>query len=162
MSVLSDRIEAFIKSMLDDSSDYVDVQRSELAGHFSCAPSQINYVLATRFTVDHGYVIESRRGGGGYIRIIRLNYNVDDYMLHLLTQRIGDALTEAEAAGIIGNLLEQGAISRREAALIQAGMHSCSLPLSAQARGQLRAGIMKSMLLSLMKLEGMQQSQGEG
>lgn len=160
MSVLSDRIEAFIKSMLDDTADHVDFQRSELAGHFSCAPSQINYVLATRFTVDHGYMIESRRGGGGYIRIIRLNYDEDDYMLQLVTQRIGDALSEGEADSIIKNLLLQDAITPREAALIHAGMHTCSLPLSTQARDVLRAGNLKNMLLSLLKQA--QQSQREG
>lgn len=150
MSVLSDRIEAFIIAMLEEDADYIDFQRSELAGHFNCAPSQINYVLATRFTVDRGYVIESRRGGGGYIRLMRLHHDLDDYMLHLVTQRIGTELTEKEAAAIVQNLMEQKAVSEREAVIIRAGMQSCSLPLSSQARDTLRAGSLKAMLLGLL------------
>ena len=66
MRLLSDSIEAFIKTLLEDENREIELRRNELAEHFQCAPSQINYVLATRFTPDHGYVIESRRGGGGY------------------------------------------------------------------------------------------------
>ena len=72
MRLLSDSIEDFIKALMEDEQDQqqaIELRRNELAEHFQCAPSQINYVLATRFTPDHGYVIESRRGGGGYIRI---------------------------------------------------------------------------------------------
>ena len=69
---LSDSIESFIKTMLNDDSAEVELKRNELAEYFQCAPSQINYVLATRFSPDHGYVTESRRGGGGYIRIVRV------------------------------------------------------------------------------------------
>lgn len=75
MRLLSDSIEDFIKALMEDEQDQqqaIELRRNELAEHFQCAPSQINYVLATRFTPDHGYVIESRRGGGGYIRIMRL------------------------------------------------------------------------------------------
>ena len=74
MAQLSDSIERFIKDMMEDGAQ-IEVRRNELAQHFGCAPSQINYVLATRFSVDHGYIIESRRGGGGYIRIVRMGVN---------------------------------------------------------------------------------------
>ena len=72
MRLLSDSIEDFIKALMADETPEIELRRNELAEHFQCAPSQINYVLATRFTPDHGYVIESRRGGGGYIRIVRM------------------------------------------------------------------------------------------
>ena len=71
MAQLSDAIEQFIKELMDQEAQ-IELRRNELAHHFGCAPSQINYVLATRFTPDHGYIIESRRGGGGYIRIFRM------------------------------------------------------------------------------------------
>ena len=71
MAQLSDSIEQFIKNLMEEDRQ-IDLKRNELAQHFGCAPSQINYVLATRFSIDHGYVIESRRGGGGYVRIIRI------------------------------------------------------------------------------------------
>ena len=76
MAQLSDAIERFIKDLMEEGAQ-VEVKRNELAQHFGCAPSQINYVLATRFSVDHGYVIESRRGGGGYVRIVRMHSSPD-------------------------------------------------------------------------------------
>ena len=81
MRLLSDTIESFIKTLMEDESTAIALRRNELAEHFQCAPSQINYVLATRFTPDHGYIIESRRGGGGYIRIVRLKSSSREELL---------------------------------------------------------------------------------
>ena len=86
---LSDAIEQFIKTMLTQEAPEVELKRNELAEYFNCAPSQINYVLATRFTPDHGYIIESRRGGGGYIRIFRMAQDTSEHLLYLLHQRGG-------------------------------------------------------------------------
>src|SRR5690554_5485877 len=86
MARLSDIIEEFLKTLLTESEGELELQRNDLASYFECAPSQINYVLATRFTLNHGYYIESRRGGGGYIRITRLDLEKDDYLLQLLTE----------------------------------------------------------------------------
>ena len=88
---LSDTIESFIKELLSQNETEVELKRNELAEYFGCAPSQINYVLATRFTPDHGYVIESRRGGGGYIRIMRVVKSGSQHLLYLIHERIGDA-----------------------------------------------------------------------
>ena len=107
MRLLSDSIEEFIKELLmddDDSQREIELRRNELAAHFGCAPSQINYVLATRFTPDHGYIIESRRGGGGYIRIVRLAPSGRQEYLKALYSRIGSSLSVAEAAHIIEHL----------------------------------------------------------
>ena len=86
MARLSDMIEEFIKALLEESNGQLELQRNELADYFECAPSQINYVLATRFSLDRGYYIESRRGGGGYIRIIRLDMDNNDYIMYLLRE----------------------------------------------------------------------------
>ena len=89
---LSDAIEQFIKTMLTQEAP-VELKRNELAEYFNCAPSQINYVLATRFTPDHGYIIESRRGGGGYIHcIFRMAQDTSEHLLYLLHQRVGDSI----------------------------------------------------------------------
>lgn len=88
MAQLSDSIEQFIKDLMEEDRQ-IDLKRNELAQHFGCAPSQINYVLATRFSIDHGYVIESRRGGGGYVRIIRIQRANDESSLSVLLRRIG-------------------------------------------------------------------------
>ena len=90
MAQLSDTIEQFIKDLMSGDVQ-VELRRNELAQHFGCAPSQINYVLATRFSVDHGYVIESRRGGGGYVRIVRMAQRPEGNLLSLLLNRVGTA-----------------------------------------------------------------------
>ena len=107
MRLLSDSIEDFIKALMEDEQDQqqaIELRRNELAEHFQCAPSQINYVLATRFTPDHGYVIESRRGGGGYIRIMRLASTSREELLQSLYQRIGMSIRSADAMKIVDHL----------------------------------------------------------
>ncbi|MDD3920591.1 MAG: CtsR family transcriptional regulator [Eubacteriales bacterium] len=148
MSVLSDSIELFIKEMMGQS-DEVSLQRNELAQHFSCAPSQINYVLSTRFDVDHGYVIVSRRGGGGCIRVMRVDLEDNDLLYELVKNRIGGSITKREALAIISRLEADETVTSREAALMQAAVSGCALPteeLSAAAR----ANVLKTMLLALL------------
>ena len=89
MAQLSDSIEHFIKELMSGGTQ-VDLRRNELAQHFGCAPSQINYVLATRFSLDHGYIIESRRGGGGYVRIVRMQSRAEKNFLETLLEREPD------------------------------------------------------------------------
>ena len=93
MAQLSDNIEHFIKELMCEEAQ-IDLRRNELAQHFGCAPSQINYVLATRFSVDHGYIIESRRGGGGYVRIVRMQERDEGNLLDALLSRVGNSVTE--------------------------------------------------------------------
>ena len=98
---ISDSIESFIKEMLGEDSPEVELKRNELAQYFGCAPSQINYVLATRFSPDQGYLTESRRGGGGYIRIVRVVQSESQPLTYWIRDRIGDALSEEEAVRIL-------------------------------------------------------------
>ena len=118
MAQLSDSIERFIKDMMEDGAQ-IEVRRNELAQHFGCAPSQINYVLATRFSVDHGYIIESRRGGGGYIRIVRMGVNSPENLLSALLQRIGNSIDEDSAVAIIQNLLDRRLVTLNEARIMR-------------------------------------------
>ena len=107
MRLLSDSIEDFIKTLMESEQNQqqeIELRRNELAEHFQCAPSQINYVLATRFTPDHGYVIESRRGGGGYIRIMRLASSSREELLQSMYQRIGMSISSADAMRIVDHL----------------------------------------------------------
>ena len=110
MAQLSDAIEKFIKELMEEGAQ-VEVKRNELAQHFGCAPSQINYVLATRFSVDHGYVIESRRGGGGYVRIVRMQQSPDGNLLSVLLNRVGGEIDEESAVAIIAHLLAKGLLA---------------------------------------------------
>ena len=146
---LSDAIEQFIKTMLAQDEHEVELKRNELAEYFGCAPSQINYVLSTRFTPDHGYIIESRRGGGGYIRIFRMQQDTSEQLLYLLNERIGDSIDLLSATHLIQQLLEREIVSRNEASLMKAAIspQALGLPVTTDMKDALRAKILKSMLM---------------
>ena len=146
MRLLSDSIEDFIKALMEDEQDQqqaIELRRNELAEHFQCAPSQINYVLATRFTPDHGYVIESRRGGGGYIRIMRLASTSREELLQSLYQRIG--------MKIVDHLESEKIVSSDEAKLMKAALSPQAVPLPLTMKDALCAGTLRSMILALAK-----------
>lgn len=150
---LSDTIESFIKELMSQDETEVELKRNELAEYFGCAPSQINYVLATRFTPDHGYVIESRRGGGGYIRIVRVVRSAGQQLLYLIHERIGDALGETEAAHLIAQLAEQKLITPQEAEIMQAAVsaQAVAVPIPDPLKDAVRARTLKSMLLTIAR-----------
>ena len=151
---LSDSIEQFIKAMLEQEETEVELKRNELAEYFGCAPSQINYVLATRFSPDHGYVTESRRGGGGYIRIVRVSGPSSGDLMYLINERIGNELTEQEALRLISRLRDNESITDAEALLMSSAVNAqaLSVPLPETLKNTLRARTMKSMLLTLAKM----------
>lgn len=150
MPRLSDSIEQFIKAMIDDGESRVDLQRNELASYFSCAPSQINYVLATRFTLDKGYYIESRRGGGGYIRIVRVDVDEADYLLHLITSRIGGAISENQVRQILDCLRERDIITEREKYMMCAALSDRAIAVPMQIKDRIRANLFRSMLTAIV------------
>ena len=151
MRLLSDTIESFIKTLMEDESAAIELRRNELAEHFQCAPSQINYVLATRFTPDHGYVIESRRGGGGYIRIVRIKSSSREELLQSVYQRIGVSISFQDALRIIDHLKMERIVSQDEAELMAAALSPQAVPLPLSMKDALCAGTLRSMVLSLAK-----------
>ncbi len=153
---LSDSIESFIKTLLAEDSSEVELKRNELAEYFGCAPSQINYVLATRFSPDHGYVTESRRGGGGYIRIVRVVQSGSQRLLYLVNERIGDSLSEEECIRILSQLKEQGLISAQEAPVMASAVSAKALavPIPEALKDAMRARMMKSMLTTIAARNG--------
>lgn len=150
---LSDAIEQFIKTMLTQEAPEVELKRNELAEYFNCAPSQINYVLATRFTPDHGYIIESRRGGGGYIRIFRMAQDTSEQLIYLLHERVGDSIDALAASHLVQQLREREVVTDGEAAMMNAALspQALSLPLPAEMKDALRARILKNMLLEVAR-----------
>ena len=148
---LSDSIESFIKAMLADEATEVELKRNELAEYFGCAPSQINYVLATRFSPDHGYLTESRRGGGGHIRIVRVVETGSSRLMYLINERIGDSLTEEECLRLITQLRDQNTVTPDEAAIMASSVSTRALgvPVPDALKNALRAKIMKSMLMAV-------------
>lgn len=151
MARLSDLIESFIKEMMDDTDGVVEIQRNELASRFNCVPSQINYVISTRFTVDKGYYVESRRGGGGYISIRRLNTDsAGEYLMHIIPS-LGDKLTQHTCEIFINNFVDYDIINEQEARLLKAATSDKSLAgVSPEIRDEVRTDIFKNMLMSLV------------
>ncbi|MBR3333926.1 MAG: CtsR family transcriptional regulator [Clostridia bacterium] len=151
MMRLSDSIEQFIKELLNQESTEVELKRNELAEYFGCAPSQINYVLATRFSPDHGYLTESRRGGGGYIRIVRVVQSGSQRLMYLVNDRIGDSLSEEECLRLISQLKEQMIVTEDEAALMASAVstRALSVPVPDVLKDAMRAKMMKSMLMTI-------------
>ena len=128
MARLSDIIENFIKKMINENDgDQILIQRNELADQFRCAPSQINYVLTTRFTYEKGYVIESRRGGGGHIVIKQVNYDSSERRSKIIYEAIGDTSTYHNALAIISNLLDIDLITKREADIMRMAINDRTL-----------------------------------
>ena len=150
MAQLSDSIEQFIKELMREDA-HIELRRNELAQHFGCAPSQINYVLATRFSVDHGYIIESRRGGGGYVRIVRMKTQGERNFLDVLLGRVGNSVDEETANAIISNLKERKMLTGREAALMRSAVSRNALALPISAKDVLRAAVFRNMLVQVFK-----------
>ena len=150
---LSDAIEQFIKTMLSQEAPEVERKRNELAEYFNCAPSQINYVLATRFTPDHGYIIESRRGGGENNRLYRMAQDTSEQLIYLLNERVGAAIDALSASHLVQQLLERELVTEGEAAMMNAALspQALSLPLSAEMKDARRARILKNMLLEVAR-----------
>ncbi len=149
MAKMSDLIEVFIKELLEDSvGDPVEIQRNELAGYFKCAPSQINYVLTTRFSMDKGYLIESQRGGGGSIKIIKIELSGEDFVTSVLKE-IGDSITKLKADQITDLIEDKELITEREGKLIKAATADRAITGPVNIKNDIRAGILKSMILSV-------------
>ncbi len=145
---LSDIIEEWIKKVLEDE-EYVDLQRNELATQFNCVPSQINYVISTRFNTDNGYYVESKRGGGGYIRIRKVDFTKEDYIIHVVNS-IGENISNNEAQIFISNLYNNGCITENELKLMKVATNDKVLQLDLVNKDSLRARILKNMLINLI------------
>lgn len=151
MARLSDIIEEFIKELLQESKGRtIEIQRNELANMFNCAPSQINYVLSTRFSIEKGYSVESRRGGGGHIRIVRLKIDNKATIYNIIND-IGDRISAMQGISIVKFLLERDIIKKREADIMLAAINDRTLNVEGEFKNELRASIMKGMLASLLR-----------
>jgi transcriptional regulator CtsR len=151
MRNISDLIEHYLKQILQNSSDgAVEIQRSELADKFSCVPSQINYVISTRFTLEKGYYVESKRGGGGYIRIQRVDLPSLEAVQHHIRQTVGERIDQTAAEGLIYQLNEARFLTDREANMLRAAISREALALKLPLRDEIRAKLLKSMLIALL------------
>ncbi|MBQ9414681.1 MAG: CtsR family transcriptional regulator [Clostridia bacterium] len=145
---MSDAIAAYILHMMETSSDgSAELQRNELAGEIGCVPSQINYVLSSRFTPQQGYLVESRRGGGGYIRVSRIRLAPEVSMLTHVVNSIGDTLVASAAQAIVQNLFDGGFLTEQAARTIAAAVSDRAYhQIPVGQRDRVRADMMKYML----------------
>lgn len=145
---LSNIIEDFIKEMLAESRE-IELQRNELANRFNCVPSQINYVISTRFSPERGYSVESRRGGGGYIRITRTVPEDESYIMHAV-KTIGDYISAENAKAILQDLFALELINHREAKIIMAAVSDNTIMMKQPEKDAVRARILKNILVNLV------------
>jgi transcriptional regulator CtsR len=147
----TDIIEQYIKHVLQNSPDQVvEIGRNDLAEKFQCVPSQINYVIATRFTLEKGYLVESKRGGGGFIRIQRIKLPTHGKIVDHLMSSLSERVDQETAEGLIEQLAEAKLITEREAKMLKAATHRDSIPLRLPVRDEVRAKVLKAMLIALL------------
>lgn len=157
MQNLSHDIEMHILELMGaEDEDFIEVRRKELAEAFGCVPSQINYVLRSRFSPEHGYLIDSRRGGKGYIRIFRITYETPEEKITHIENIIGDAISLREAQRVLEMLQSKELITGRERLLVEIALREVNdngqkiFGLKKAAREQMQANMMKRLLSGLM------------
>lgn len=151
MRNISEVIELYLKQILQQTADgVIEIQRNDLADQFQCVPSQINYVISTRFTLEKGYIVESKRGGRGYIRIQKVELTSHGKIVDHIHRTISDQIDQQTSEGLIYQLNEGKYITDREAAMMNSAISRNVLTLKLPLRDEIRAKILKSMLISLL------------
>jgi transcriptional regulator CtsR len=141
---MSDMIEEYLKNAIKENGR-IEIKRNEIADLFDCVPSQINYVINTRFTLKHGYAVESKRGGGGYIRIVKMQVNDNTELLERMSNLIGNGISEKSAQTIIQTLYESNLMTRREAHIMLAAINQANYSGNPNIDKKIRANILLSM-----------------
>lgn len=150
MRNISDLIEQYLKKVLHGSDgNAVEIKRNEIAEKFQCVPSQINYVINTRFTIEKGYIVESKRGGGGYIRIIKVQPENHSQLIDQLIELIPNLIPQTTSENLVARLIEEKIVSEREARLILSAIDRTVLFVNLPERDELRSRILKAMLFTL-------------
>ena len=144
---MSDIIEEFIKELFDEE-DIIEIQRNELAEQFNCVPSQINYVISTRFKPSQGYYVESKRGGGGHITIKKVNNTKSDYIMHIINN-IGQEITSNEIDILISDFLTYNILNTKESKLLKVATSDNVLQLDKSIKDKVRARLFKNMLINM-------------
>ena len=149
--LISDAVANLIEKLLEESDGTLEIRRNELASRVGCVPSQINYVITSRFTPERGYVIESRRGGGGYLRITKKDVAENVYLMHMFAS-IGNVLDEGSVKALCTGLLENGVISEEVCRTAVSATSAAALSnVPADYKNVIRADIFRQILMSIMK-----------
>ena len=147
---ISDIIEAYLKEIFkSQGEEMIEIKRNEMADHFECVPSQINYVINTRFTVERGYLIESKRGGGGYIRIIRIEHRDDSHLIDDIIKLINPEVSQQIAENVLERLRNKEIITEREEKIILSAIDRETLAIKLPYRDEIRARILTNIFSTL-------------
>jgi len=150
MRNISDIIEGYLKQVLELGGEgHIEIKRSEIADKFQCVPSQINYVINTRFTAERGYLVESKRGGGGYIRILRVRANSQIDLIDDVLRQIESGASQTMAEDLVFRLIDEQVISKREAKIMLAAVDRSTIDLQLPLRDNIRARILRAMLTTI-------------
>ncbi|WP_337970188.1 CtsR family transcriptional regulator [Virgibacillus salexigens] len=153
MSNISDIIENYLKQILQaKGKNVIEIKRSEIADQFQCVPSQINYVIKTRFTVEKGYIVESKRGGGGYIRIMRVIHQDKSDLIDEIISMVNPTVSQQKTIDVLERLLEEQIVTQREAKIMLSAIGRETLAFQLPLRDEIRARILTSMLRTLKYL----------
>ena len=148
--LMSDMVAQMIEEMLSEAGGEIDIRRNDLADRLGCVPSQINYVITSRFTPERGYIIQSKRGGGGYVRIIKKQMQKNEYLMHFI-YAIGDSISRSEASAFLENLMGNGIITQREKHIIESVLSEAALAvIEPESRSKVRAKLFVNAIISLM------------
>lgn len=151
MRNISDIIEGYLKAIIErEQTGIIEIKRNEVAEKFQCVPSQINYVINTRFTAERGYAVESKRGGGGYIRIFRVQANSRKELIDHVLLGLQEGASQTMALDVVYRLIEAEVISERESKLILAAVDRTTIRQPLPERDEIRARILQAMLLTLI------------
>ena len=147
---LSEQIAAMIEKMLAENGGELEIQRNKLAGDIGCVPSQINYVITSRFNSSRGYIVESRRGGGGFVKITKVSFDTRDARLMHTLAAIGEEIDLMSAKAVLINLFDNGIITAKELKYIYSAITDTALAICpVSVRDTLRASILKSVILTV-------------
>ncbi|MEK5484448.1 CtsR family transcriptional regulator [Viridibacillus sp. FSL R5-0888] len=150
MRNISDIIEGYLKEVIELGGEgHIEIKRSEIADKFQCVPSQINYVINTRFTAERGYLVESKRGGGGYIRILRVKASSKADLIDQVIEQVNEGASQTMTNDLIFRLIDEGVITKREAKMMLAALNRSVLRINLPVRDELRARILQAMLLTI-------------
>ena len=150
MRNISDIIEGYLKQVLELGGEgHIEIKRSEIADKFQCVPSQINYVINTRFTAERGYLVESKRGGGGYIRILRVRAHSQIDLIDDVLRQIEGGASQTMAEDLVYRLIDEQVISKREAKLMLEAIDRSTIDLHLPLRDTIRAKILRAMLTTI-------------
>ncbi|WP_108831639.1 CtsR family transcriptional regulator [Aedoeadaptatus coli] len=149
MARLSNHIEDYLRALLLEREGQIEIKRNVLAEHFNCAPSQINYVLTTRFTPVQGFFVESRRGGGGFIRIVQVEIKSDAEFYDRLTEAVGKSITQSKANQILDTLEEMNYVTENERHLLGLTLSDRALAAAGDKRNGVRADLLQNILLGI-------------